>query len=369
MWDRIKSLIIKEFLAVWQDKKSRTILILPPMVQLFLFAFAATLDVSHASIGIWNKDNGKYSYEFIQRFVGSPFFTDIQFYHSTSEIRDALDAKKVLMVLQIDEQFSRNILSRKPATIQLILDGRKSNSAQILQGYAFQILDQFQKDIDPESNRSRPKTVLIPRNWFNPNLIYQWFTVPGLIGILVMLIGLLVTALSVAREREIGTFEQLLVSPLLPTDILIGKMVPGVIIGMLEGTLIFLAAIFVFQIPFTGSVLHLYICMLLFVCSVVGIGLFISSLAKTQQQAILGVFSFAVPAVVLSGFATPVENMPEWLQTATLANPLRHFLVLVRGIFLKKLPILFIVQNAYPMVIIACFTLFGAVWFFRKKLE
>ncbi len=369
MIKRLKALIIKEFLAILQDKKSRTVLIIPPLVQLFIFSFAATLDVENVNMGVWNKDNGKYSYELIQRFVGSPTFKNIYFYHNEKQVERAIDNEEALIVVHIDENFSRDILSGKVAKVQFLLDGRKSNSAQIVGGYAVSILEQFQKDTKAAIGLPKARTALIPWNWYNPNLLYTWFTVPGLVGILTMLICLLVTAMSVAREREVGTFEQLLVSPLLPSEILLGKAIPAMVIGIAEGSLILFAAIFFFGIPFTGSLFLLYFSIIIFVSSIVGIGLFISSLSKTQQQGLLGVMIFMAPAVALSGFATPIENMPEWLQVGTLANPLRYFLVIVRGIFLKNLSFSIVWNQTYPMAIIAFFTLTGADWFFRKKLE
>lgn len=369
MIKRVLALIIKEFWAVMQDKKSRTVLILPPLIQLFVFAFAATLDVKNVSIGILNEDSGKLSYELVERFSGSPTFTKVVTLDHLDQMEEVIANQKVMIVLHMDAQFSRNLLAGKPAEAQLILDGRKSNTTQIVLGYATRIVNQYNQDLAFKYNFSLSSTVLIARNWFNPNLIYTWFTVPGLVAILAMITSLLVTALSVARERELGTFEQLLVSPLLPTDILLGKMIPGIIIGMLEATLILIAAVFAFKVPFTGSLLALYGSMFVFILAIVGIGLFLSSFSKTQQQALLNVFLFISPAVILSGFATPIENMPMWLQKFTLINPLRHFLVITRGIFLKEMPIELVWKSTYPMLIVAVFNLTAATYFFRKKLE
>ncbi|KPK33354.1 MAG: hypothetical protein AMS24_01470 [Chlamydiae bacterium SM23_39] len=369
MFKNIYSLIIKEFLAVWQDKRIRLILIVPPLIQLFIFAFAATLDVKNISVACLNRDEGKLSYELIQRFAGSPFFNDMQYLNDFHQIQEVIDNQKAIMVIHIDEEFSRKLLSGRSPEIQLILDGRKSNTAQIVQGYAFKIIEQYYSDLSKKMNLPFPSTKLIARNWFNSNLIYTWFTVPGLVAILTMFTSLLVTSLTIARERELGTFEQLLVSPLRSIDILIGKAIPGIIIGMGEGTIILIAAVTAFQIPFTGSILALYFSMFIFVCSIVGVGLFLSSLCKTQQQALLAVFVFMSNSVILSGFATPIENMPIWLQKITLINPLRFFLIIVRGIFLKKIPFSVIFQNLYPIIIIAIFNLSVSTWFFRKRLE
>jgi ABC-2 type transport system permease protein len=273
------------------------------------------------------------------------------------------------MVVWIDQQFSRNLEAGKKADVQLILDGRRSNTTQILAGYVGVMIDRFNQDFANKRDIPSQETKIIPRSWFNPNLIYYWFNVPNLSGVITMLVGLLVTALSVARERELGTFDQLLVSPISPIEILIGKSLPGIFIGMTEGTIIICAAIFIFQIPFTGSLLLLYMNMLVFICSVVGVGLFISSLCQTQQQAILGTFAFMSPAVSLSGYATPIEAMPNWLQSFTYINPLRYYLVVAKGIFLKNMSFDIVWENTWPLALIAIFNLTAATLFFRKRLQ
>ena len=366
---RIYALIVKEFLALLRDKKGRMVLITPPIIQLFIFAFAATLDVKNVPIGILNRDNGKPGFELVQRFVGAPTFNKIVYLQGVEEIAPFIDNQRGAMVVSLDAQFSRNLYKGDPATVQLILDGRKSNTAQIIAGYATTIINQFNTDFSVQAGVKLPGANLVPRNWYNPNLLYYWYNVPSLAGVITMLVGLIVTALSVARERELGTFDQLLVSPASPLEILIGKTIPAIIIGLFEGSIIVFAAYFIFGIPFTGSVVLLYMSMALFVTSVVGFGLFISSLCSTQQQAILGTFVFMSPAVLLSGFATPIENMPEWLQTVTYLNPLRYFLIISKGIFLKAMPFHIVWHNAWPLILIAIGSLSGATWFFRHRLE
>lgn len=370
MFKRIYPLIIKEFIAVWMDKKSRIVLIVPPLIQLFVFAFAATLEVKNVSIGILNKDFGKQSLELVHRFRGSTYFKKIYCLNSVSEIKEKIDNQQVVMVLHIDEQFSRNILAGKVADVHLILDGRKSNTAQIVLGYASRIISQYSLEMG-KGHEKNPcfKSTIISRNWFNENLIYIWFTVPALVAILTMTTSLIVTSLSIARERELGTFDQLLVSPLTSMDILWGKAIPGVVLGMGEGLIILVAAIFAFHIPFNGSFLALFISLFIFVWSGIGIGLFLSSLCTTQQQALLATFVFISNSVILSGFATPIENMPIWLQKITYLNPLRFMLVIVRGSFLKDLPWKDIIPNLYPIIIMSIFNLSFASWFFRKKLD
>lgn len=369
MWNRIRALIIKEFLAVWRDKRSRFVLIIPPIIQLFIFAVAATLDVKNVPIGIVNRDNGAESFELLQRFHGSPFFNKIVYLPSVASATPFIENMEGAMVMMIDSQFSRNLNSKKPADVLVILDGRRSNTTQIVLSYVSSIIEQFNYDFAAKANIKQQNTQLVVRNWFNPNLLYYWYNIPSLSGILSMLVALTVTALSVARERELGTFDQLLVSPLVPFEILIGKTIPAIIIAMLEGTFITVMGLLVYQVPFHGSVFLFYLSLFVFVCSIVGVGLFISSLAQTQQQALLGTFIFMSPSVMLSGFATPIENMPQWLQPITYLMPLRYYLVIAKGIFLKDVPPHVVLNNVWPMVLIASATLTCSAWFFRRRLE
>ena len=349
---------------MWRDKKSRFILIFPPLWQLFVFAFAATLDVKNVTIGILNRDNGKEGFELVQRFRGSPIFTHIVYLDAVEKIAPFIDNQKGPIVLSIDEEFSRKLDANLESPVQIILDGRKSNTSQIILGYATTIINQYARE-----NRQAPerKIELIPRNWFNPNLLYYWFTVPGLLAVLTMVEALLITGLSVARERELGTFDQLLVSPMVPSEILFGKTIPSLIIGMIEGTVLILVTVLIFQIPFEGSLLLLYLGMFVYITAITGVGLFISSLCSTQQQAILGSFIFITPSILLSGFATPIENMPEWLQYATYLNPTRYFMYISRGIFLKAVPAATILNHIWPLCLIAIFNLTAASYFFRKR--
>jgi ABC-2 type transport system permease protein len=368
-WRRLKALIIKEILAVWQDKKSRTMLILPPMMQLLIFSWAATLDVTNVTVAYVNQDAGRWGEELMSRFKGSPVFSHVERLESPLQIADVIDRQKAVMVLSLDKLFSQKIVNGNPVSVQLILDGRKSNTAQIVQGYAARIIQSFSGEMERLYGREPLDTQIVPRNWFNPNLIYTWFTVTGLVAILSTLISVAITSLSIARERETGTFEQLLVSPLTRLEILIGKSIPAVIIGMVEGTVILIAALTIFHVPFVGSPLLLYISMFVFIVSLVGLGLFISSLCQTQQQAILGVFVFLAPAVILSGYATPIDNMPPWLQKITLLNPLRYFIYIVRGLMLRGIGWELVLQNLWPMLLIAFFTLTAAEKLFRKRIE
>ncbi|HYD32123.1 MAG TPA: ABC transporter permease [Azospirillaceae bacterium] len=369
MGTRIRALFIKEILAVWRDRKSRFVLIVPPLVQLFVFSYAATYDVTNVPIAVLDQDRTAASRELVSRFAASTTFTRILYLDHPSQIASIVDAKEAMMVVHIGADFERRLLRQPPAPVQLILDGRMSNTAQIVQGYANAVITGFAHDRAAAAGLPGLPTTLVSRAWFNPNLESLWVVVPGLVAVLTQVIGLVVTALSVARERELGTFEQLLVTPLRPWEILLGKTLPGLIIGLAEGTVIVVAAVTWFGVPFTGSLLLLYASLAVFLLAIIGVGLFISALAATQQQAILGAFLFLVPAIVLSGFATPVENMPAWIQALTQANPMRHFLVIVQGVFLKDLPLILVWAKLWPMMIIAAVTLSLAAWLFRHRLS
>jgi ABC-2 type transport system permease protein len=370
MWQRIRSLLIKELLAVWRDPKSRSILFIPPTVQLLIFTFAATEDVRNVRLAIYNQDLGIHGRELTERFEAANSFSSVRFVRSSAEAAAAIDARDVLLVLRIPDDFSRDINSGHPAEIQLILDGRRSNAAQIVEGYAEAIVTTYNQELlGARAPPVQPPSAVVARIWFNPNQDAIWNTVPALVAILSALMGLIVTSLSVARERELGTFEQLLISPLNPIEIIIGKALPALLIGVTEASGMIAIGVFVIGVPLHGSLLLLYPAMVVFMLSVIGVGLFISSLAKTQQQAILGTFVFMVPSMLLSGFSSPIENMPDWLQTATLANPIRYFIFISKGVFLKDMPMRMVLDNLWPMIIIAAVTLSLATWLFRHRME
>jgi ABC-2 type transport system permease protein len=368
-WVRLKALIVKELLAILRDPKSRLILIGPPILQLVVFSYAATLEVKNVDVMVLNRDAGMWGQELIERIAGSPTFRSVAHTEHQAAMREAIDRQRVIAAVEIGPSFSRDIEAGRPADIQIILDGRRSNASQLVAGYLNQIVANVAADT-PAGRRAASREIgVVARNWFNPNLIFQWFMVPNLIASIALLIGLIVTALSIARERELGTFDQLMVSPLRTHDILLGKLTPPMMIGLTHMTIYILAAIFLFGIPLRGSLLLLYGSAAVYLAAVVGLGLFISALSMTQQQAILGAFLFMVPAMLLSGFATPIENMPGWLQPVTSVNPLRYFLVIVKGVFLRDIPAREVLANTIPLALIAIVTLTAASWLFRRRLE
>jgi ABC-2 type transport system permease protein len=368
VWQQIRALVVKELLAVWKDPRSRFVLIGPPIIQLMVFGYAATYDLQDVPVAFYVEDQGGDARELVSRFVGSPVFRPVAWLERESDIASVIDRREAVLVVHVGQDFSRDIRIARPARVQIVVDGRNSNTALIVAGYANAIVRDFNLAWLHERGEPMPPGQLVVRAWFNPNGQSRWFIVPGIVALLTLVVTLVVTALSVARERELGTFDQLLVTPLRPVQILIGKALGPLLIGIVEGTVIVLVAVLWFGVPFLGSVALLYVGLLLFLLSVIGVGLTISSLVLTQQQAILGAFLFLVPAIILSGFATPISNMSEAVQPITWINPMRYFLVIVRGLFLEGMPASLIVHQLWPLALIALATLSAAGWLFRNRL-
>ena len=365
VWIRLRALVIKELLAAFSDPRARLALIVPPIIQLFLFAYAATLEVSNVPIGILKQDWGAASEQLVSRFERASAFSEIRRYASPAEVTAAIDRQDVMIVVQIGQGFSRDLAAGRPAAVQVLLDGRKSNSAQLVNGYVGAIVAQFGEDY----RKGTAASEIVDRTWYNPNREYRNAMVPTLIGTLTMTTVLMIVGMSVARERELGTFEQLLVTPLQPFEIVVGKAVPGLIVGLGQGALIFLIVTFGFGIPLTGSALLLFASLTVFLTAVIGVGLFISSLVANQQQAMMGIMVFMMPAILLSGFASPVQNMPGWLQPVAMVNPLAHFIVVLRGVFLRDMPFWLVAERIWPMAAIALVTTGAAAWLFRRRAQ
>ena len=365
---RLLGLIHKEFLALLKDPRSRMVLIVPPMIQLLVFGYAATFDLKDIPYALYNEDRGAASRELAAAFDGAPAFQRVATLYAEGGIAPLVDRRAVLVVVHIGPRFSADLQSRGSTPVQVIVDGRNSNTALIALNYVRSIVEQFNREWIASHGLPSAPARLETRAWFNPNLESRWFFIPGIIGMLTLVTTMLVTALTVAREREQGTFDQLLVTPLRPGEILLGKALPGFIIGLVQGTAILFIATLWFKVPLLGSLPALYAGLALFLLSGVGAGLLISSLAVTQQQGLLGAFLFMVPAVILSGFATPIANMPPLVQTITLIDPLRYFLVILRKVFLEGAGFDVLMGQFWPMAVIGGAALILARWLFRHRL-
>ncbi|AXE31893.1 hypothetical protein DK842_19510 [Chromobacterium phragmitis] len=363
MWQRLLWLITKELQALAGNRQGRLLLIVPVLLQLLVFPFAATLEVKHASLAVYNQDAGPPSQELIKRMAASATFDHIVQVRSLEALRDCLDRQCALLAIVFPPDFSRALATGKGAAMQIIVDGRRSNSGQIASAYIGQIVSAYQQE------RAGPTPRLAVRNLYNPNLEFQWHVLPSLVAIITTIGCLIVTALSVAREREEGTFDQLLVSPLTPAYVMAGKAVPGVLVALAQGSVIAVAAVWAYRVPFGGSIALLLVSMASYGLALAGVGLFISSLCRTQQQAFLGVFSFMVPAVILSGYVSPIENMPETLQWLARVNPLSYFIPILKGVFLKGYGFSDAWPWLLPLWLIAALTLGLALWCFRRHIE
>ncbi|HSI82526.1 MAG: ABC transporter permease [Candidatus Methylacidiphilales bacterium] len=372
MFHRIYTLIIKELQTLLRDPEGRRFLILPVLMQLCLFPFV-TMEVKHNTLGIMNQDDGPLSVELIQRFATAKAFENVVSIKSEAELKETVEMQKALLVLRFPSDFSRALESGKSPVLQVILDGRRSTTGQIAMGYVADILQAYSLEraeaLVPGATGASPlRTSLVVRHWFNPNLDFTWYILPSLVAIITTIGALIVTSLSIAREREQGTFDQLLVSPLTPGMIMLGKAIPALIISMSQASIILLAAIFVYRVPFSGNLFLMYGSMFFYMVSLVGFGLFISSICSSQQQAFLGTFSFMMPAMLLSGYSAPIDNMPQWLQTITWFNPLRHFIVISKDVFLKNIDFFTVLEHVWPLWVIAAITLTGASIIFRFRL-
>jgi len=362
MIGRLIALIKKEALAIKNDKKSLFVVIVPPLIQVFLFSFAATLEVKHIDIAVFDQDGSHASRQLAEEFKGSSYIHTLLRVKSDQEAAALLNRQEVLAVIVIPKYFSQTRASGN-AEIQLLLDGRRSNTAQIAEGYIHSVVTSyFTRQLPSELPLS-----IKSRFFYNPNLNNFWWIVPNLFGSITMVVAMLLTALSIARERELGTFDQILVSPLRPFEILLGKLMPALLISLVESTLILFAAIFIFGVPLTGSPAILYSGVIVFLFSVSGVGLFISAISNTQQQAILGSFVFLLPSFLLSGFATPVENMPTWLQPFTDLIPLKYYIILIKGVFLKDITWTETWPLIIPMFGLGLLSMSVAMLFFRRR--
>lgn len=365
MWTRIVTLIVKELQQLLSSRRNVMMLLMPLVLQLAIFPFATTLEVRNASLAILNEGQGAEAVELVQRIAAASAFTDVMTVHDEAALQQAIDGQEVLLGIRIPPDFSRKVLAGKPVDLQAVIDGRRSNAAQI----AFSYIQQITSGFAEERAGQTPPASLVVRNLYNPNLEYKWFVLPSLVAIIATIGCLLVTALSLAREREEGTFDQLLVTPLNPAYIMLGKSIPGILVAMVQGGVIALAAVFLFDVPFTGPVWLLMLAMFAYSLALCGVGLLISAISTSQQQAFLGVFCFIVPSVVLSGYLAPVENMPTVLRWLSEVNPLTHFIFMSKGIFLKNYGLPEMQESLLALFVIAVVTLFAAHTVFWKQTK
>jgi len=343
MLGRLKQMLIKEFIQVFRDKRTRFILIGPPIIQMLVFGYAATFEIHHVSTVVLDLDQSQQSRDLVSRFTSSPYFDVRRQLTDSHQIRDLVDEGKATVGLEIDAGFAQKLLKGQTAQLQVIVDATNSNTALIASSYITQIAlgfaQGYQKDrigrIAPQLIEQIPSVELEQRPWYNPNLSSRWFFVPGVIGSLTLVLVITLTAFAVVREREIGTLEQIMVTPIRPVEFILGKTLPFFLIGLFDVSLIATVGTLWFQVPFRGHISVLFAGSVLFLLCMLGVGLLISTVSATQQQAMVTAFFFIMPAITFSGFGFPIATMPQWLQYLTYLSPLRYFLVVLRGVYLK----------------------------------
>jgi len=375
VFERARAILIKEFKQIFRDPRMKTVIFISPLIQIILFGYAANKDINYVPTAIYDRDNTKESRELLRRFTYSKYFVPEHYIYSDKEQNRVLDRGQVSVVIRIDRGFSRNIYAGKDADIQLAFDGTDSNTAMIVMGYANTIVNQYQYDLmqkEAEASgqvKSMPSIELRDRAWFNGNLISRDYYLPGVIATIVTMMSLLLTAMAIVKEKEIGTMEQLTVSPLEPLELIVGKLLPFGVIALVQITLITILGVLWFHIPLRGNLFLLLFSTCVYLFTTLGIGLFISTISSTQQEAMMSVFLFYMPTVLLSGFAYPIANMPKVIQWFTFFNPLRYFLVVIRSIFLKGVGIEILWTQLVPLFIMGLVVITLSTLKFRKSLK
>lgn len=374
---RLKQMLIKEFIQVFRDKRTRFVLLGPPIIQMLIFGYAATFEIRHVPTVVLDLDHSQDSRDFLSRFSSSAYF-DVQ--HQLTDqhqIKDIIDRGLATVAIQVNPGFAENLRKGQTAPVQVIVDGTNSNTALIAVGYVNQIASGFSRDYqndrmertNPQLIALMPQVQLDQRPWYNEDLKSRWFFVPGVIGSLTLVLVTTLTAFAVVREREIGTLEQIMVTPIRPSEFILGKTLPFFLIGLFDVSLIAIVGTLWFQVPFRGHILVLFAGAVLFLLCMLGVGLLISTVSSTQQQAMVTSFFFIMPAITFSGFGFPISTMPAWLQDLTYLDPLRYFLVVLRGTYLKGIGLDILWPQMAAMGTLGLLLLTVSVFRFHKALD
>jgi ABC-2 type transport system permease protein len=385
MWQRIHEIMRKEFRQTLREPRMRIVLIVPPLVQLIVFGYAVNLDVDNARIAWMDLDRTPASRDLRADFEGSQRFRILAAPTDNAQAQRLLDESKVQAVVAILPNFARDIARGETGSVQVLVDGTNSNTASIISSYAGEIVAAFSSRRLIDEQRAKmvgrtfaaggpiglgvPRIDVRSRVWFNPDLRSRDYFVPGVVVNIITLVSLILTAMAIVREKEIGTMEQLMVTPIRPLELILGKTLPFALAGLCEVVVITGAALLVFHIPFRGSVLLLLACACPFLLTTVGVGLFVSTICRTQQQAVMSSFFFFTPAFMLSGFAFPIRNMPVVVQWLSYLDPLRYFISIVRGIFLKGTGFATLWPEMLAMLVYGILILTFSALRFHKRLD
>jgi ABC-2 type transport system permease protein len=377
MFRRIRHIIVKEFIQVWRDKKLRFFLIFPPLVQLITYGYVVNFDIKHVAVAVFDESRTMESRDLIKRFSSTDWFNVKYYLNSQKELLDLIDHGETTMVLWIQWDFAKRLREGKTAKVTIILDATDSNAALVVTRYANTVIGDYsqeqleiryaRKGLEWAGQLSTPLSVE-PRAWFNANLISRYSMIPGVIAMVVLLLSLMLTALAVVREKEIGTMEQILVTPIRPIELMLGKTIPFILISLGDVILVTIVGILWFGVPFRGHILVLLLGTITFLFNSVGLGLLISTVASTQQQAMMAGNLFLTPAILLSGLIFPIANMPVFFQYVTLLNPLMYFIIVVQGIFLKGAGLALLWPQMLAMTLLGMVMIGLAVARFQKHV-
>jgi len=371
-WLRVRELVRKEFIQLFRDPKNKRLLIVSPIIQLMIFGYVMSTDVRLINVGVLDQSQTRESRMLMDSLSANKIFQITHYTKSAEELESLLLKRKIDLAVKINPDFSSKIRRGDTASIQVLADGSMSNMASVRIAYTQQVLDMYNqtmiKELYPQK-MEYGKTDIRIRSWYNPNLDSRNFFVPGIVAVLIMIISLLFTSMAIIKEREIGTMEQLIVTPIKPIELILAKTIPYTIIAIIQMVMVTLLAIFWFDIPLYGSPWLLFAATCLFLLTTLGIGLFISTISATQQQAMMTTFFFILPFFMLSGFVFPISNMPIVVQWLTFLDPLRFFLVIIRGIFLKGVGLDILWPQYLALTIMGTIVFSGAVLRFRKRLD
>ena len=383
MWERIFVILRKELIQALREPRMRVLLFVPPIVQLIVFGFAVNLDVDHAQIAWMDMDRTPESRSLRDRFTGSGRFDFVSAPESEEDVQRTLDRGEAQAVVRIPRGFARDTMRGHATEVQILIDGTNSNTASLVASYAGAIVAEYSVELLEGQQRVKiltrspgspvsmatPQVTARSRVWFNPDLYSRNYFVPGVVANIIMIVTLMLTAMSIVREKEIGTMEQLMVTPVRPIELMLGKTLPFALVGLMDVVLVTVVALLVFRIPLHGSFLLLLFCAVLYLMTSLGAGLFLSTISQTQQQAMMGSFFFSTPAFMLSGFAFPIRNMPMPVQYLTYLNPIRYFIEIVRGIFLKGAGVDVLWPQMAALAVYGIAVLSLSAMRFQKKLD
>jgi ABC-2 type transport system permease protein len=375
MFERLRQMLIKEFIQVFRDPRMKGMIFGMPLIQLLIMGYAVNMDVKHIATAVYDLDQSVTSRELVARFANSGYFKIKRYLTRDAEARELMDHGEVQVILHLNPGFERDLLAGKTVPLQVILDGTDSNTAAVVLSYSLKITVQFSQDLLTRrlmrmgALAKTPGRVQVEtRAWFNENLESRNFFVPGVIALLISLVTLMLTSMAIVREKELGTMEQIIVTPIRPHEFILGKTVPFALIGYVDVVLVIVVGVWWFEVPLRGNLGLLFGATTLYLLTTLGVGLLISTVSQTQQQAMMTTFFFFQPAMLLSGFVFPIANMPRVVQWITFLNPLRYFLVIIRGIFLKGVGAEILWPQMLALAVLGSLIMALATRRFRKTL-